>query len=75
MLENIFHLLTENDIKRLFNRTISPSLYHDIVKCKFREMIKFWILKKKQKSFTKHKKKILKPVLYNSRYLRTKFSS
>lgn len=29
---------------------------------------------KKQKSFTKYKK-ILKPVLYNSRYLRTKFSS
>lgn len=55
MLENIFHLLNENNIKRLFNRAISPSLHHDIVKCKFREMIKFWILLKK-KRFTKHKK-------------------
>lgn len=48
MLENIFHLLNENNIKRLFNRAISPSLHHDIVKCKFREMIKFWILLKKK---------------------------
>lgn len=57
MLENIFHLLNENNIKRLFNRAISPSLYPDIVKCKFREMITFWILYKKTKKLYQTQKK------------------
>lgn len=41
MLENIFYLLNENNIKRFFNCVIFFFLYYDIVKCKFCEMIKF----------------------------------
>lgn len=48
MLENIFYLLNENNIKRFFNCVIFFFLYYDIVKCKFCEMIKFWIFLKKK---------------------------
>lgn len=41
LLENIFYLLNENNIKRFFNCVIFFFLYYDIVKCKFCEMIKF----------------------------------
>lgn len=55
MLENIFHLLNENNIKRLFNRAISfLTSWHCKMQISWNDKILNSL--KKKKRFTKHKK-------------------